>query len=80
MARDSFVIVGLGWILITLIGALPFVFSGSIPSYTDALFETASGLSTTGATVLQDFEGMPRGVMFWRCFTHWIGGWACWSS
>lgn len=74
VARDSFVIVGLGWILITLIGALPFVFSGSIPSYTDALFETASGLSTTGATVLQDFEGMPRGVMFWRCFTHWIGG------
>ncbi len=74
VARDSFVIVGLGWILITLIGALPFVFSGSIPSYTDALFETASGLSTTGATVLQDFDGMPRGVMFWRCFTHWIGG------
>ncbi len=74
VARDSFVIVGLGWILISLLGALPFVFSGSIPSYADALFETASGLSTTGATVLRDFDAMPRGVMFWRCFTHWIGG------
>lgn len=74
VARDSFVIVGLGWILISLLGALPFVFSGSIPSYVDALFETASGLSTTGASVLQDFDAMPRGVMFWRCFTHWIGG------
>ena len=74
VTRDSFVIVGLGWILISMIGALPFVFSGSIPSYIDALFETASGLSTTGASVLQDFDGMPRGVMFWRCFTHWIGG------
>lgn len=74
VARDGFVIVGLGWILISLIGALPFVFCGSVPNYIDALFETVSGLTTTGATVLSDFEGMPRGVMLWRIFTHWIGG------
>ena len=74
VARDGFVIVGLGWILISLIGALPFVLSGSMSGYADALFETVSGLTTTGATVLQDFDGMPRGVMFWRIFTHWIGG------
>lgn len=74
VARDGFVIVGLGWILISLVGALPFVFSGSLPCYADALFETASGLSTTGATVLENFDAMPRGVMFWRIFTHWIGG------
>ena len=74
VARDGFVIVGLGWIAISLLGALPFWFSGSIPSYIDALFETASGLSTTGATILTDIEAMPRGDMFWRMFTHWIGG------
>ena len=74
VARDGFVIVGLGWIGISLLGALPFVLSGSIPSYIDALFETASGLSTTGATVVTDIEALPRGDMFWRLFTHWIGG------
>ena len=74
VARDGFVIVGIGWILISLIGALPFVLSGSMPHYIDALFETISGLTTTGATVLSNFDGMPRGVMFWRVFTHWIGG------
>ncbi len=73
-ARDGFVIVGMAWIGISLIGALPFTISGSIPNYIDALFETASGLSTTGASVLQDFDGMPRCDMFWRLFTHWIGG------
>ena len=74
VARDGFVIVGLGWLLISLIGALPFYFSGSIPHYYDALFETASGLSTTGATVVTDIDAMPRGDLFWRLFTHWIGG------
>ena len=74
VARDGFVIVGLGWILISVLGALPFVLSGSIPSFIDALFETASGLSTTGATVVTDLNAMPRGDMFWRMFTHWIGG------
>ena len=76
VARDGFVIVGLGWIGISLLGALPFVLSGSIPRYVDALFETASGLSTTGATILDGtgIETMPRGDMLWRLFTHWIGG------
>lgn len=77
VARDGFVIVGLGWIFISLLGALPFVLSGSIPRYVDALFETASGLSTTGASVVTDIGGMAehyKGDMFWRLFTHWIGG------
>ena len=74
VARDGFVIVGLGWMLISVLGALPFVFSGSIPRFYDALFETASGLSTTGATVVTDVDAMPRGDLFWRLFTHWIGG------
>ena len=73
-AREGFVIVGLGWILMSLLGALPFVLGGSIPNYIDALFETASGLSTTGATILTDVEVLPRADMFWRLFTHWIGG------
>ncbi len=73
-AREGFVIVGLGWLLLTFFGALPYWFSHSLPTFADALFESASGLSTTGATVLTDFAGMPRGVMFWRLFTHWIGG------
>ena len=73
-ARDGFVIVGVGWLLMSLLGALPFFLSGSLPSYVDALFEAASGLSTTGATVVTDLDAMPRGVLFWRMFTHWIGG------
>lgn len=73
-ARDGFVIVGLGWILLSLLGALPFVLSGSIPNYIDAVFETVSGFSTTGATILEDIEGLPKGDSFWRMFTHWIGG------
>ena len=77
VARDGFVIVGIGWITISLLGALPFVLSGSIPRYVDAVFETVSGLTTTGATVVKDIAWMTahhRGDMFWRCFTHWIGG------
>ena len=74
VARDGFVIVGFGWILISVIGALPFVLSGSIPHFYDAFFETASGLSTTGASVVTDIPAMPRGDLFWRLFTHWIGG------
>ena len=73
-AREGFVIVGMGWILLSVIGALPFVISGDIPNYIDALFETASGLTTTGATIMTDIEAMSRGGMFWRMFTHWIGG------
>ena len=73
-ARDGFVIVGVGWILMSLLGALPFFLSGALPSYVDAMFEAASGLSTTGASVVTDLDAMPRGVLFWRMFTHWIGG------
>lgn len=73
-AREGFVIVGMGWILLSAIGALPFVISGDIPNYIDALFETVSGLTTTGATIMTDIEAMSRGGMFWRLFTHWIGG------
>ena len=74
VAKDGFVIVGLGWILLSLFGALPFVISGDIPNYIDALFETASGLTTTGASVVKNVEALSRGGMFWRLFTHWIGG------
>ena len=72
--REGFVSVALGWIVIALFGALPFVFSGAIPHYADALFEIISGLTTTGATVLADVESLPRGILFWRSFSQWIGG------
>lgn len=73
-AKEGFVIVALSWILISLFGALPFYLSGSIPSFTDAFFETVSGLTTTGASILSDIESLPKSILFWRCFTHWIGG------
>ena len=72
--KDGFAIVGLGWILMSAFGALPFVFSGDIPNFIDAMFETASGFTTTGASILTDIEGMSRGCLFWRSFTHWVGG------
>ena len=73
-AREGFIIVALGWILISFFGALPFFFSGAIPSLTDALFETVSGFTTTGATILTDIEALPMSMLFWRSFSHWIGG------
>ena len=73
-ARDGFVTVSLAWILMSLLGALPFVLSGDIPNYIDAFFETVSGFTTTGATVLKNVEALSRGCAFWRIFTHWIGG------
>lgn len=73
-ARDGFVAVSLAWIVMSLFGALPFVISGAIPSFIDAFFETVSGFTTTGSSVASDLDGMARGVMFWRLFTHWIGG------
>ena len=73
-AREGFVIVGLSWVLLSLIGALPFTLSGQIPRYVDAVFETASGFTTTGASILTNIEGLCRGLLFWRSFTHWIGG------
>ena len=72
--RDGFVTVALAWVLLSVFGALPFVFSGMIPNFVDALFESVSGFTTTGASVNTMFENYPRGVMFWRSFTHWIGG------
>ncbi len=73
-AKEGFVIVSLVWIILSLIGALPFVISGEIPYYIDAFFETVSGFTTTGSTVLQDVEQMSKSVMFWRMFNHWVGG------
>lgn len=72
--KDGFVIIASAWILWSLFGALPFWFSKSIPSYIDAFFETVSGFTTTGSTILTDIAALPRGMNFWRCFTHWIGG------
>lgn len=73
-AKEGLVIVGLAWILWSLFGALPFVMTGSIPNYVDAFFETVSGFTTTGSTILTDIEALPKGVAFWRSLTHWIGG------
>ena len=73
-AKEGLVIVGLAWILWSLFGALPFVLTESIPSYVDAFFETVSGFTTTGSTILTDIEALPKGVAFWRSLTHWIGG------
>ena len=72
--KDGFMIVALTWIMLSAIGALPFVFSREIPSYVDAFFETVSGFTTAGATILTDVEALSRGMIFWRSFTHWIGG------
>ena len=72
--RDGYLIVALGWVSMTLFGSLPYVISGAIPNYTNAFFETISGLTTTGATILEDIEAMPKGILFWRSMTQWIGG------
>ena len=75
-AKEGFIIVSLGWIVISLVGALPFFLSGAIPNYIDALFETVSGFSTTGASILcgAQIEGMAKSLLLWRSFTHWVGG------
>lgn len=73
-SKEGFVIVSLAWIIMSVIGALPFVISGEIPSFIDALFETVSGFTTTGASILADVESMSEGLLMWRSFTHWIGG------
>ena len=73
-AREGFLVVSLSWVLLSVFGALPFVFSGVIPNFVDALFEAVSGFTTTGASIMTQIEGQPHGVMFWRSFTHWIGG------
>ena len=73
-AKAGFVTVGLSWIVMSLFGALPFVLCGEITSYIDAFFETVSGFTTTGASILSDVESLSRGILMWRSFTHWIGG------
>jgi len=73
-SKEGFVIVALSWVLMSLIGALPFTLSGEIPSYVDAVFETVSGFTTTGASIVRDVEAMSHGTLFWRSFTHWVGG------
>lgn len=72
--KEGFVIVALAWILLSIVGAIPFVLNGDIPSFTDALFETISGFTTTGASILPNVEALSRTSLFWRSFTHWIGG------
>lgn len=73
-AKEGFVVTALAWVVISLIGALPFTLSGQIPSYLDAVFETVSGFTTTGASILANVEELDHGMLFWRSFTHWLGG------
>lgn len=73
-SREGFVIVALSWILLSVFGALPFFLSGAIPAFIDALFETVSGFSTSGASILSDVEALPKSMIMWRSFTHWVGG------
>ncbi|MBO7293597.1 MAG: TrkH family potassium uptake protein [Clostridia bacterium] len=73
-AREGFLCAAGTWILLSLFGALPFLFSGAIPHYVDAVFETVSGFTTTGASILRRIEGLPRGILLWRSLTHWVGG------
>ena len=72
--RDGYLVVTLGWVLMSFSGSLPYVLSGTIPTYPDAFFESMSGFTTTGATILTDIEVLPRGIIFWRSLTQWIGG------
>ena len=72
--RYGFLIVTLAWLMFSIMGAVPLVISGSIPNFVDAFFETCSGFSTTGATILTDIESLPKSMLFWRSFTHWLGG------
>ena len=73
-AKEGLVCVSLAWMAMSFLGCLPFVLSGAIPDLVDALFETVSGFTTTGASILPVVEGLPRGILFWRSFTHWVGG------
>lgn len=72
--KEGCVTTSLSWIVLSVLGALPFVISGEIPTFTDALFETVSGFTTTGASIVSDVEALSHCTNFWRCFTHWIGG------
>ena len=72
--KEGYIIVAMGWIIMSASGVLPYILSGSIPELSNAFFETMSGYTTTGATILNDIESMPEGILFWRSLTHWIGG------
>jgi len=74
LTRDGFLFVTFSWVFVSLIGALPFYLSGAIPSFADAYFETMSGFTTTGASILTNIEGLPQSLLFWRSLTHWLGG------
>ncbi len=73
-AREGLICVGTSWILLSLFGCLPFVLSGAIPNYIDALFEIVSGFTTTGSSIIQDLNVIPKGIIYWRSFSHWLGG------
>ena len=73
-AREGFLIVSLSWLFLGVLGALPFLLSGVIPRFVDAFFEIVSGFTTTGASILNDIEALPQCMLFWRCFSIWIGG------
>nr|WP_300838188.1 TrkH family potassium uptake protein [uncultured Acetatifactor sp.] len=73
-AKEGLACVGLSWIAMSLLGCLPFYLSGVVPNYIDALFEIVSGFTTTGASILPQVEGVPRGILYWRSFSHWLGG------
>ena len=72
--KEGCIATSLSWVILSIFGALPFFWSGEIPSFTDALFETISGFTTTGASILSDVEALSKCMLFWRSFTHWIGG------
>ena len=73
-AKEGLVCVGIGWLIMSLLGCLPFFLSKAIPNYVDALFEMVSGFTTTGASILEQVEGLPYGILYWRSFSHWLGG------
>ena len=72
--REGYLIVTLSWVIVSVFGTVPYLFSGAIPSFTNAFFETMSGFTTTGATILTDIEILPKNILFWRAMTHWLGG------
>ena len=72
--KEGYIIVTFGWIVMSISGMLPYMFSGAMPDITNAFFETISGYTTTGASVVNDIEALPEGILFWRSLTHWIGG------
>jgi trk system potassium uptake protein TrkH len=72
--REGYLIVALSWVVVSLFGTIPYILSGSIPSFTNAFFETISGFTTTGASILTDIESLPKNILYWRALTHWLGG------